>query len=202
MLIAVEGVIGVGKTSLVNILSEELSGNTIYETFEENPYLGKFYENKNDYSFPTEMFFLVSRHHQLKKDKYSSDELFISDYMIDKNLIFAQNTLSDTEYTKFTDVFNILTENSVKADVVIYLKAKTKTLKNRIKIRNRAIEKSITDDYLCNLTKSYDEYFQKNQNKFPIFLIIENDEIDYVNNVEDKKKILKIIKNALKEKSE
>ena len=158
--ISVEGPIGVGKTSLAKEIAQAFQFEILKEIVDENPFLGKFYENINEWSFQTEMFFLCNRYKQLEdiqKGFLSYKKPVVADYHILKNLIFAQRTLNPDEYQKYYKIYQLLTEDMPKPNVIIYLNASLDTLLKRIKIRGREVEKNISPLYLEQLSIDYEQ---------------------------------------------
>lgn len=159
--IVVEGVIGVGKTTLVRRLSERLNARTVLEVFEENPFLADFYSDRDRYAFQTEMFFLLSRYRQ--QENFAQEDLFarfsVSDYLFHKCRIFASLTLTPDELTLFDRVYGILSANVPKPDLVVYLHAPVDTLMERISRRGREYERHIERDYLSHLVGLYTDVF-------------------------------------------
>ncbi|MFK5856622.1 MAG: deoxynucleoside kinase [Bacteroidota bacterium] len=192
--IAIEGNIGAGKTSLATLIANEFNAKLILEQFEDNSFLPKFYEEPDKYAFPLEMSFLASRFQQLK-DKLGPLDLFksftISDYYIVKSLIFAEKTLPSDEYQLYTRFFNIILNQLPRPDLFVYLYVKTPKLQENIKNRGRSYEQNIKDEYLEKIQEGYFEYI-KQQTKFPI-LIIDTNNIDFVNNEDDYIKIVSVI---------
>lgn len=181
--LAIEGVIGVGKSSLAKIISERWNAMFIEENFAENPFLEKFYQNKAAYAFQTQLFFLLERHKQLQNCAMQSDmfhELLVSDYTYDKDPIFAAQNLTDSEFTMYEQVAMALNKDIPRPDLVVYLQASVPTLLNRIKGRGRAMERTIEGSYLQSLMDRYDQHFW-NYPYAPV-LIINTDNIDFVHN--------------------
>jgi len=161
--IVVEGVIGVGKTTLVSKLAAKRNARKILEIFEENPFLPKFYQDRPRYAFQTEMFFLLSRYRQqtdLKQQDLFAHHTF-SDYLFVKTRLFASLTLSADELTLYDRVFSLLATQVPRPDVVIYLHAPVETLLDRIKKRGRSMESSIEPEYLAQLSEVYGNYFRE-----------------------------------------
>ena len=204
--ITVEGPIGVGKTSLAKAISEQFNFALLKEIVDENPFLGKFYDNIEEWSFQTEMFFLCNRFKQLgdiNTHYISKNQSVVADYHIFKNLIFAQRTLSTEEYYKYYKIYQILTEDMPKPNVIIYLNASLDTLLKRIKIRGREVEKNISPLYLEQLSIDYENaiaLFEKEHPEIPV-LRFSGDELDFVKNQEDLNHIIKQLSLALKENS-
>lgn len=192
--IAIEGNIGAGKTSLATKISEEFNAKLILEQFADNPFLPKFYENPAQYAFPLELSFLAARYHQLKEE-LSKQDLFksftISDYFINKTLIFAQKTLQQDEFALFTKLFYIINTTLPKPDLLVYLYMNVDNLKRNITKRGRAYELNIEKDYLAKIQTGYLNFIKSQQNMR--ILIIDTNNIDFVNNTDDYKKIIQII---------
>jgi deoxyguanosine kinase len=180
--IAIEGVIGAGKTSLATALSERNGARLVLEQFEENPFLPKFYEDRKRYAFQTQLAFLASRFKQQQEMTTPDlfDQFVISDYIFEKDRIFARLNLDDDEMALYDNIFGIMTGISAKPDLVIYLQANVSRLMNNILSRGRDYEKHITPDYLQELCDAYNHYFY-HYTKAPL-IIINASEIDFVNN--------------------
>ncbi|PLR80200.1 deoxynucleoside kinase [Bacillus canaveralius] len=188
--ITVEGPIGVGKTSLAKAISDHFQFALLKEIVDENPFLGKFYENIEEWSFQTEMFFLCNRYKQLSdiKNYYLSvNKPVVADYHIFKNLIFAQRTLSTQEYEKYLKIYHLLTEDMPRPNVIIYLHASLDTLLTRIKLRGREIEKNISPLYLEQLSIDYEHAINSFEQEHPNIPILRfnGDQLDFVNNQDD-----------------
>lgn len=179
---AIEGVIGVGKTSLVHRLHAERGGARVLEHFEENPFLvGGFYQDMERYAFNTEMYFLLARFHQqreLARALVESDEPIFSDYLFDKNRIFAELTLAGDDFAIWRRLFDALAPEVAAPELVVYLKATTDVLMDRIRTRNRPFEREIERDYIDRLNRAYDRYFE--QFDLARLLIIEVSNLDFV----------------------
>lgn len=188
--IVIEGNIGVGKTSLSHKIAEEYNAKLILEQFANNPFLPKFYEDQEKYSFPLEMSFLADRYNQLKKE-LSERDLFksftIADYYFMKSLIFSKQTLKDDEYNLYRQFFHIIYNSLPKPDLYVYLHSNVDKLLSNIKSRGREYEQDISVDYLQKIQESYFEFFKQQQELS--FLIIDTDNIDFVNKQEDFNKI-------------
>ena len=181
--LAIEGVIGVGKTSLARIIAERWNAMFIEENFEENPFLEKFYQNKQAYAFQTQLFFLLDRLKQLQHSALQSDlfhDLLVSDFTYDKDQIFAAQNLSESEYAMYDQVAKALNHDIPRPDLVVYLQASVPTLLKRIHGRGRAMEKTIEGSYLSGLMDRFDRHFW-NYPYAPV-LIINTDNIDFVHN--------------------
>jgi deoxyguanosine kinase len=180
--IAIEGVIGAGKTTLAQLLAERNNARAILEQFEENPFLPKFYENKKRYAFQTQLAFLASRFKQ--QEKMTSRDLFdqfvISDYIFEKDRIFARLNLDDDELALYDNIYGIMTGISAKPDLVIYLQSSVERLMENIESRGRDYERHITPGYLQELIDAYNQFFY-HYDKAPL-MIINASKIDFVNN--------------------
>jgi deoxyadenosine/deoxycytidine kinase len=192
--IAIEGNIGTGKTSLAQKLSEQYDTKIILERFAENPFLPLFYENKNRYAFPLELSFLADRYQQIKNE-LSHPELFqkhtITDYILNKSLIFAAITLKEHEYDLYQRLFHIINPNLPKPDLLVYLHKEVHHLKSNIKKRGRGYEQNIEDEYLKKLEEGYWNFFRQ-QHKMRI-LVIDTNEIDFIKNNSQYQQILGFI---------
>jgi deoxyguanosine kinase len=184
--LVIEGNIGAGKTTLATRLSEELNAKLILEQFADNPFLPKFYAEKEKYSFPLELSFLADRYSQIKKE-FLQPELFrtmmISDYYFTKSAIFAQNTLQEDEYRLFRRLFNIVFESLPKPDLYIYLHVSVENLIKNIKKRGRDYEQQMDPQYLETIQQGYFEYFRQ-VTQFPV-VIIDTNKINFVEHAED-----------------
>ena len=190
--IAIEGPIGVGKSSLAHKLSQTLDYFEEKEIIGENPFLSDFYEDISKWSFQTEMFFLCNRYKQFN-DVAELNQGVVSDYHIHKNKIFAKNTLNSAEYHKFSKIYDILTEDMVMPNMIIFLDADLDILKARIAKRNRSFEHQIEDDYLLALKKDYREYYESLKNNGEHVVLIDTSHLDFLQNTEDYQYILQII---------
>jgi len=191
--IAIEGPIGIGKTSLVQLLGEYFNAHTVLETVEDNPFLKEFYRNRERYAFQTEMFFLLSRYRQqMSLSQYNLfNRVTITDYIFDRNRIFAYINLNNDEIRLYEDVYSILRNKIPKPDLLIYLQADIDTLKKRINMRGRAFEKNISDEYLDGVNKAFNNYFF-HYTQSPILIVNAND-INFVERKEDLKDLIKKI---------
>jgi len=181
-LIAIEGVIGAGKTSLAKLISKHRNARLMLEEFEDNPFLPKFYQDRERYAFPTQMAFLASRFKQ-QKNMLSKDlfhQMTVADYIFEKDRIFARLNLDDDELSLYDSIFNIMTGISARPDLVIYLQANVDRLLENIKERAREYERHITRSYLQDLSDAYNHFFY-HYNKSPL-IIINTSEIDFVSN--------------------
>ncbi|QWU43051.1 MULTISPECIES: deoxynucleoside kinase [Bacillus] len=200
--ITVEGPIGVGKTSLAKELSTHMQLHLLKEIVDENPFLGKFYEDIDEWSFQTEMFFLCNRYKQLEdiNIKYLNQRKpVVADYHIFKNLIFASRTLKDSQYDKYMQIYRILTQDMPVPNVIVYLTASLETLQKRIAMRGREFEKNMDPNYLLQLTKDYEtamDAFKKDHPDIPV-LKFNGDDMDFVRNPDDLNVILSALQNTL-----
>lgn len=203
--ITVEGPIGVGKTSLSKAVSQTFDYHLLKEIVDENPFLNKFYENIDEWSFQTEMFFLCNRYKQLSDIHRTLDEqhAVVADYHIFKNLIFAKRTLKDAEYEKYEAIYKILTADMPKPNMVIYLHASLDTLMQRIAMRGREFEKNITREYMEQLASDYHEFIGHFEQMHPEIPVIQlnGDELDFVKSEEDLQYILRLVEQKLQQRS-
>ena len=197
--IAIEGNIGSGKTSLAHKIGDDFNAKLVLERFADNPFLPKFYKDKERYAFPLEMSFLADRYHQLTDDLAQFDlfkSFIVSDYFIFKSLIFAQITLTKEEYSLYRKMFDIMYKEISKPDIYVYLYQSTDRLIENIKKRGREYEKNIQPDYLDQIHKGYINFIKTKEHLNT--LIIDVTELDFVNNKEDYQSILKQLTNFIK----
>ena len=180
--ISIEGNIGSGKTSLAKKMAIDFDSRLILEEFEDNPFLPKFYRNRDQYAFPLELFFMAERYHQLKnkKDKDLFNPLTITDYFFVKSRLFAQNNLKSEELDLFSRLFNIMSSSLPYPDLVIFLYSDIDRLQENIRKRGRSFEQEISDEYLQNIQNIYIDYLKK-QNSFPVVLL-DVTKIDFIKN--------------------
>lgn len=204
MYIAIEGVIGVGKTTLARMLQHSFETELLLEVFEENPFLSDFYSDRARYAFQTQIFFLLSRYHQQRHvgpDILSHGKNLISDYTFDKDTIFAQINLSGDELEMYNKVHQALAEKVSVPDLIVYLRADTATLMNRIAMRDRPYERTMEAAYIYELGEAYDAYFgsaalQPAHQGSPV-LVIDTNHLDFVNRADDLRWIENRIRQAL-----
>lgn len=196
--LAIEGNIGAGKTSLSTMISQDFNAKLILERFKDNPFLPKFYEDKNRYAFPLEMSFLADRYQQLSDDLSQYDlfkDFIVSDYDVFKSLIFARITLQEDEFILYNKLFNMMYKELVKPDLYIYLYQNTERLLENIKERGREYEQNIQPEYLLEINKSY-LAFIKTQNEMKV-KVIDISNKDFVNKRQDYLDILGAIDEQL-----
>ncbi|MCI2748678.1 deoxynucleoside kinase [Staphylococcus warneri] len=197
--IAIEGPIGVGKSSLAHKLSQSLDFYEEKEIVDENPFLSDFYDDISKWSFQTEMFFLCNRYKQFK-DIESLHKGIVSDYHIYKNKIFAKNTLDRHEFNKLSRIYDILTEDLTMPNTIIFLDAELDVLKHRIAKRNRSFEHQIEDDYLLALKRDYHTFYSSLKDSDVQVLHINTSNMDFVNNDKDYQEILTQVKSMIGDK--
>lgn len=194
--IVIEGNIGAGKTTLATRIAEEFNAHLILEQFAENPFLPKFYKEPEKYSFQLELSFLASRYKQLNEE-LNPGNLFktfkVADYYFTKSLVFASATLSGDEFNLYRQIFHIIYRTLPKPDLYVYLNLRTEKLLQNIKKRGREYEKSITADYLKKIQDSYFNFFRQNPGNR--YLILDINNIDFVDSEEDYRKVTGVILN-------
>ncbi|MDM8127404.1 deoxynucleoside kinase [Paraclostridium benzoelyticum] len=204
--IAIEGPIGVGKTTLANILNNHFNCILLREIVEENPFLSKFYTDIKEYALQTESFFLFNRIKQLEdaeKNLLSQGTNVVSDYHIIKNLIFAGITLDNMQFYKYKQMYNIFINDLPQPDIIIYLNSNTDVLMNRIAMRDRSFERQMDRNYIQELSTEYKYYFNPLSikhnfvGKEPLILEIDNSNLDFLNNDNDRKFIIKKVEDAI-----
>jgi deoxyadenosine/deoxycytidine kinase len=162
--ITIEGNIGAGKTTLSHLLAEHYNARLVLEEFAENPFLAKFYEQPQQYAFPVELFFMAERYKQLKELVHNKDlfqHVTISDYLFTKCLLFAKVNLPEEEFRLYQKLFDIIHQQLMFPDIVIYLHAPVQRLQQNIRKRNRPYELNIPDEYLFNLQETYTSYIKQ-----------------------------------------
>lgn len=200
--IAIEGPIGIGKTSLAKKLAVHFDFHLLKEIVEENPFLGKFYDDIDEWSFQTEMFFLCNRFKQLEdiEKKYLNEhKAVVADYHISKNMIFSKRTLQQDKFEKYEKIYHILTKDMPVPNMMIYLHASLDTVLSRIKQRGREIEQNIKPSYLAQLASDYEDYmnqFEKLHPEIPV-IRINGDEMDFVKQQKDLDAIIKQVEHHL-----
>ncbi len=191
--ITIEGNIGAGKTTLAHLLARKYNARLVLEEFADNPFLPKFYEKPDQYAFPLELFFMAERYKQQKellqqKDMFQT--LTISDYLFTKCLLFAKVTLPDDEFRLYQRLFDIIHQQLIQPDILIYLHAPVTRLQANIKKRNRSYEQNIPDEYLFNIQETYTNYIKQHHIKT---LFVDAGNADFLNN----EKHLQVIYDAL-----
>ena len=183
--IVIEGPLGVGKTSLAKMLAEKMNGQTLMEDVEENPFLFNFYQDPQKYRFQAQIFFLLRRYEQAQAMGQMDlfNRVVISDYLFDKDRIFAQVNLDDNEFWLYEQLFQILRKRVTPPDLVLFLQANTDVLMDRIKKRNRKYERSISFKYLEKINQAFNDYFFHYAD-CPL-LVVNASEIDFVHVPED-----------------
>lgn len=197
MYIAIEGVIGVGKTTLARLLQPAFDADVLLEIFEENPFLSDFYSDRDRYAFQTQMFFLLSRYHQQRRsvpELLAAHENLLSDYTFAKDSLFARINLAGDELEMYGRVHEALAEKIRHPDLLVFLRAENQTLMERIEMRDRPYERDMDSGYIADLGRTYAEFFSKPYNNTPV-LTIDTDDLDFVRAPED----LEFIKNRIEE---
>lgn len=200
MYFAIEGVIGVGKTTLARMLQKEFDAELVLEVFEENPFLSSFYSDRARYAFQTQIFFLLSRYHQQRRnitDRLVEADAIISDYTFEKDALFARINLAGDELEMYYRVQEALAEKVTPPDLFVYLRANTSTLMKRIALRDRPYERQMDPEYIDSLNRSYEEFFMGHTHSAPV-LVVESSEMDFVNNPADFQTILNRVRESLK----
>ena len=197
--IAVEGVIGVGKTTLVRMSQAEFKAETLLEVFEENPFLARFYQDRKRYAFQTQIFFLLSRYqqqHEAIPAALARGNL-VSDYTFDKDQIFARLNIEADDLAMYERVHSIMATKRVKPDLVVYLRANTDTLMDRIALRDRSYERSMEREYIAALGRTYDDFFA-HYSSAPV-LTLDANQIDFVHRPADLHAVVERIRTKLDE---
>ena len=195
--ITIEGNIGAGKTTLAHILAKKLNARLILEQFADNPFLPKFYENQQQYAFPLELFFMAERFKQLKDMLHTTDmfqSVTVSDYLFTKCLLFAKVNLPEEEFRLYQKLFDIIHQQLIFPDILIYLHAPVNKLQVNIKKRNRDYEKNISNEYLFNLQETYTNYIKQHNIKT---IFIDAGNADFLGNEQHLKVILDALENDL-----
>jgi len=197
MYIAIEGVIGVGKTTLARLLQATFEAEVLLEIFEENPFLSDFYADRARYAFQTQIFFLLSRYRQQNNNVpqvLASGKNLISDYTFAKDALFAGINLQGDELAMYHKVHEALGEKIPKPDLIVYLQASTDMLLQRIAFRDRAYERQMEQDYIAQLNRAYEQFFSKPYDHTPVLKIDSND-LNIIHNTAH----IKLIENRIRE---
>lgn len=197
MYVAIEGVIGVGKTTLARLLQPAFQAGLLLEVFEENPFLSDFYADRERYAFQTQIFFLLSRYYQQRRavgQLLSEKEDLLSDYTFEKDALFARINLIGDELEMYHRVHEALAEKIVKPDLILYLRASTDALMQRITLRDRPYERNMDRDYIQQLNDAYESFFD-DHHQGAVVLPIDTDNLDYVRNQE----ALRFVENRLRQ---
>jgi deoxyguanosine kinase len=191
--IAIEGVIGAGKTTLAKKIAKKLNAKLVLENFEDNPFLEKFYKNPKRYGFHTQIYFLLTRYKQLQELRH--EDLFhnyvISDYIFEKDKIFAYLNLQDDELMLYEKIVSFIERSVPVPDLIIYLQSTVERLMFNIKHRDRDVEKTISEEYIRDLTEGYNYFFFRY--KASKVMIVNSTDIDFVNNEDDFENLVKEI---------
>ncbi len=197
MYFAIEGVIGVGKTTLARLLQPAFESEILLEVFEENPFLSDFYADRERYAFQTQIFFLLSRYHQQRRTVpglLEKGKSLIADYTFAKDSLFARINLKGDELDMYDRVHEALGEKIPKPDLIVYLRADTDVLMQRIALRDRSYERNMAREYIDQLNHTYEDFFSKPFDSTPV-LRIDTNPLNIVQNVEH----LKLIENRIRE---
>jgi len=184
--VIIEGVIGAGKTTLTQMLAEAWSGRVVLEQHEDNPFLEDFYKQPDKYAFQTQLFFLLMRHRQQQEEIPQGDlfhKVLVSDYLFEKDKIFAHLTLDHREIQLYERLFPVLQRDVPTPDLVVYLKSQPDRLMGNIKFRNRTYERNMSVDYIANLNDAYNQFF-KHYVTSPL-LVVDSYKLDFVKNPDD-----------------
>jgi deoxyguanosine kinase len=194
--IAVEGVIGVGKTTLARYFKETTGGALILERFDENPFLSDFYADRDKFAFQTQIFFLLSRYRQ-QQEMRNIPRPIVTDYIFAKDHLFAKLNLQGDEFDTYLGVYKALAEKVFKPDLVVYLRADTSTLMNRIALRDRPYERNMDEQYIEALRVAYEDFFDDYRHT-PL-LVLDTDDIDIVTNLDQRQAMIDQIQGKLLE---
>jgi deoxyguanosine kinase len=198
--LAIEGVIGVGKTTLARSLQAAFQADLVLEVFEENPFLSDFYSDRERYAFQTQIFFLLSRYHQQRRtvpDILQRQQPLIADYTFAKDALFASINLQGDELEMYRRVHDALAEKIPLPELTLYLRADTDVLMQRIASRDRPYERNMDRDYIDRLNQAYDAYFlvQSGMQESAAVLVMDTNHLDYVRCQDD----LKLVENRIRQ---
>lgn len=200
MYLAIEGVIGVGKTTLARLLQNSFEASLLLEVFEENPFLSDFYADRARYAFQTQIFFLLSRYHQQRRsvpDLLAGGQALITDYTFEKDALFARVNLRGDELEMYYRVHEALAEKITLPDLVVYLRADTDMLMQRIALRDRPYERTMEHSYIDQLNRSYDDHYLNKPSHARRVLVIDTNDLNYVANPNDLRQIEERIRQTL-----
>ncbi len=194
--IAVDGVIGVGKTALAERLATRLKAKLVLEEVEENPFIDRFYQDIRAHAFQTQLFFLLSRHKQQQELRQTGlfEQAVVSDYLFEKDRVFAALNLSEHEMSLYDKIYRLLVKDIARPDVVVYLQARTEVVLARIRQRGRPFEAGIEPEYLDSLSDAYNHFFM-HYDATPV-LIVNTERLDFVANNEDFEELFKAIQTT------
>jgi deoxyguanosine kinase len=199
MYIAIEGVIGVGKTTLARMLQQRLNAELQLEVFEENPFLARFYEDRARYAFQTQIFFLLSRYHQQNRsvtEALTKGSNLITDYTFAKDALFARINLEGDELEMYYNVHDALAEKIPLPELVVYLSADTRVLMERIAMRDRPYERSMEESYIGMVNDAYEDFFGGAYERVPV-LRVDTNELNIISREEDLAHIEQQIRDRL-----
>jgi deoxyguanosine kinase len=200
MFIAIEGVIGVGKTSLARLLQPSFDANLLLEVFEENPFLSDFYSDRRRYAFQTQIFFLLSRYHQQRRgiqDLLMDGKSIVSDYTFEKDSLFALINLDGDELETYYQVHEALAEKIHSPDLIVYLRAETGILMQRIALRDRSYERAMEENYIDQLNRAYEDFFLIHPKQSARILAIDTNHLNFIQKPGDLDWIIDRIRQAL-----
>jgi deoxyguanosine kinase len=194
--IALEGPIGVGKTTLAEVLARELNARLILEEGEQNPFLARFYEDPEKYAIPVQLYFLLTRYNQQRElvQRPLLEQATVADYLFAKDRIFANLNLAPDELVLYEQVYKLLDAKMAKPDLVVYLLARVEVLAERLRRRNRDFERDISYEYLERVSTAYRDFFFY-YDEAPL-LVVDTSEIDFVNNPNDLADLIREIDRA------
>jgi deoxyguanosine kinase len=198
MYIAIEGVIGVGKTTLARLLQPSFGAGLLLEVFEENPFLSDFYSDRQRYAFQTQIFFLLSRYHQQRRtvtELVGQYDNLVADYTFEKDALFARINLAGDELEMYYRVHEALAEKIIVPNLIVYLRAETDVLMQRISLRDRPYDRNMERDYIHELNQAYEQFFADHQQRRSPVLTVDTNQIDYVHRRED----LALVENRIRQ---
>lgn len=201
MYIAVEGVIGVGKTTLARLLQPVFHSGLLLEVFEENPFLSDFYADRQRYAFQTQIFFLLSRYHQQRRTVsglLAQHASLVADYTFEKDALFARINLQGDELDMYHRVHEALAEKIVVPDLIVYLRADTDVLMQRIAQRDRPYERNMERGYIEELNRAYEDFFADHQERRSPVLPVDTNHLNYVQSRQDLEWVENRIRQALR----